>query len=51
MRVVDALSAEVHGRGKACVMVTHDERMAQRADRIIEFRDGQVLSDSGARAV
>lgn len=45
MRVVDALAREVHSRDKACIMVTHDERMAQRADRLIEFRDGQVLSD------
>lgn len=44
-RIVDALSNEVHDRDKACIMVTHDERMAQRADRLIEFRDGQVLSD------
>jgi putative ABC transport system ATP-binding protein len=45
MRVVDALAREVHERNKACIMVTHDERMAQRADRLVEFRDGQVLSD------
>lgn len=45
IRVVDALANEVHGLNKACIMVTHDERMAQRADRIIEFRDGRVLSD------
>jgi putative ABC transport system ATP-binding protein len=42
-RVVDALKAEVHGRNKACIMVTHDERMAARADETIEFRDGRVL--------
>lgn len=44
MRVVDALKQEIHGRSKACVMVTHDERMARRADRLIEFRDGRLLS-------
>lgn len=44
-RIVDALSSEVHDRNKACIMVTHDERMARRADRLIDFRDGQVLSD------
>ncbi|MCK9486469.1 MAG: ABC transporter ATP-binding protein [Dehalococcoidia bacterium] len=44
-RVVDALAAEVSGRNKACLMVTHDERMAARADRLIEFRDGRILND------
>ena len=43
-RVVDALKQEIHGRSKACIMVTHDERMARRADRLIEFRDGRLLS-------
>jgi len=45
LRVVDALKREVHQRDKACIMVTHDERMAAEADRIIEFRDGEVLAD------
>ncbi|MGF1570490.1 MAG: ABC transporter ATP-binding protein [Nodosilinea sp.] len=31
--------------GMTVVMVTHDEAVAQRCDRIITFRDGQVLSD------
>jgi putative ABC transport system ATP-binding protein len=44
-RVVDSLAEEVHRRGKACIMVTHDDRMAARADRIIEFRDGRLTDD------
>jgi putative ABC transport system ATP-binding protein len=44
-RVVDSLAAEVHGRDKACIMVTHDERMARRADRTIEFRDGLLVTE------
>jgi putative ABC transport system ATP-binding protein len=49
-RVVEALANEVHVRHKACIMVTHDERMAQRADRLVEFRDGQVLADGAPAA-
>ncbi len=41
-RVVDSLAAEVHDRNKACIMVTHDDRMAARADRLLEFRDGRL---------
>ena len=48
-RVVDALLSEVHLRDKACIMVTHDDRMAQRADRLVEIRDGSVLSDRPLR--
>jgi putative ABC transport system ATP-binding protein len=44
-KVVDALVREVHGRRKACVMVTHDTRMAERADRIVEIRDGRISSE------
>lgn len=45
-RVVDALAEEVRGRNKACLMVTHDERMAARAGRLIEFRDGRIRHDA-----
>ena len=45
-RVVDALLSEVHQRDKACIMVTHDDRMARRADRLIEIRDGRILTDT-----
>lgn len=44
-RVVDALLSEVHSRDKACIMVTHDDRMARRADRLVEIRDGRILDD------
>ena len=47
-RVVGALSEEVRDRDKACFMVTHDERMAAHANRVVEFRDGKVLSHPSA---
>ena len=36
------LSAACH-RGVAAVVVTHDERLASWADRIVVLRDGRVL--------
>jgi ABC-type lipoprotein export system ATPase subunit len=40
--VLDALG-EVRDRGSAVVVVTHSERVAERADRIVEVRDGMVV--------
>ena len=32
--------------GKTIILITHDQEVAQHADRIISIRDGQVASDS-----
>ena len=44
--ILDGLNA----RGVTIVMVTHDEKVASRARRIITMRDGQVDSDQRAAA-
>ncbi|HDI74135.1 MAG TPA: ABC transporter ATP-binding protein [Candidatus Korarchaeota archaeon] len=31
--------------GKTVVMVTHDQRMAEKADRIVKIRDGMILGE------
>ena len=40
------LFGELHAGGMTVVVVTHDPRVAKFADRVIEFSDGEVLSDT-----
>ena len=46
--VLDILK-ELHGDGHTVIIVTHDMDVAAHADRIIEMRDGLVLSDKATR--
>ncbi len=36
---------ELHAEGKTIVMVTHDDDLAHRAQRIIRFLDGEIVSN------
>jgi putative ABC transport system ATP-binding protein len=40
-----ALLSELHTQGSTIVMVTHDEKNAEYAQRIIHFRDGMIETD------
>ncbi|MHC8492232.1 MacB family efflux pump subunit [Thalassospira sp. SM2505] len=40
---------ELHRDGHTVIMVTHDMEVASHADRIVEIRDGLVLSDKRCR--
>ncbi|QXC53172.1 MacB family efflux pump subunit (plasmid) [Agrobacterium salinitolerans] len=48
--VLDILK-ELHGEGHTVIMVTHDMQVAANADRIIEIRDGRIVSDQRTRDV
>ena len=47
---VFAMFEELIRRGKTIVMVTHDEQLAQRASRIIEISDGQIVNSGTTKA-
>ncbi|MFP3649208.1 macrolide ABC transporter permease/ATP-binding protein MacB, partial [Paraburkholderia sp. SIMBA_054] len=37
---------ELNREGRTIVIVTHDRQVAARAQRIIEIRDGEIISDT-----
>ncbi|WP_249597446.1 ABC transporter ATP-binding protein [Peribacillus frigoritolerans] len=44
--VVEMLAHEVKSRNKAAIMVTHDERMLDLCDRVVNITDGKVFGRS-----
>ena len=47
---VMSLMSELWGQGRTLVVVTHDKTLAKRAGRIVEIRDGLVVTDQRAVA-
>jgi putative ABC transport system ATP-binding protein len=49
MTVVDLLKQLGRARGTTTVMVTHDARILDRADRIVTLEDGRIVADTAPR--
>ncbi|GAA5107378.1 MacB family efflux pump subunit [Bartonella jaculi] len=47
LRILD----ELHQEGRTIIIVTHDMQVAERADRIIEISDGEIIADNVSKAV
>ncbi|MFD1360946.1 ABC transporter ATP-binding protein [Lentibacillus salinarum] len=47
--VVELIAAEIHERGKAGIMVTHDERVLDVCDRVLMIKDGQLVETETIR--
>tara|TARA_R110000824_G_scaffold7892_4_gene35827 strand:+ start:51450 stop:53489 length:2040 start_codon:yes stop_codon:yes gene_type:complete len=48
IEVMELLEDLAH-KGHTVILITHDQEVAAHAERIIEFRDGEVVSDSGPK--
>ena len=44
------LLEDLNRRGHTVILITHDAKVAQRASRVVEMRDGDIVSDSGVAA-
>ena len=49
--MMDLIGELVHSQGVAAVVTTHDPRMAERADRILEIHDGRLVTRRGRHAI
>ncbi|HAI51691.1 MAG TPA: hypothetical protein DCL99_00155, partial [Firmicutes bacterium] len=45
------LFAQLHQEGNTLLVITHNQSVAQEAQRIIELLDGRITSDSGQQGV
>jgi putative ABC transport system ATP-binding protein len=50
-KVVRLIRDEMKARGTSAVIVTHDERITQYADRTINIEDGRIVNESNHRAM
>ncbi len=44
---VMALLEDLARKGHTVILITHDAEVARHADRIVEFKDGEIVSDTG----
>ncbi|MFN0265040.1 ABC transporter ATP-binding protein [Tepidamorphus sp. 3E244] len=47
-QIVDLLFAAHRDRGTTLMLVTHDESLADKCDRVIRMADGEIISQTGA---
>ena len=45
-----ALLAELHGRGRTIVLITHEQNVAARAPRRVAILDGRITEDTAVAA-
>ncbi|MGZ8226645.1 MAG: MacB family efflux pump subunit [Methylococcaceae bacterium] len=48
---VMTLLRDLHAEGRTILLITHDEKVAANAERIISLCDGKIVSDTGVKRV
>lgn len=48
-REIMQILKELHQDGRTVILITHDNEIAEQADRVIKIKDGQIESDSAAK--
>jgi putative ABC transport system ATP-binding protein len=48
-QVVQTLADLVHEQGRAAIMVTHDLRLVEYVDRVLQMLDGELVREVSAR--
>lgn len=43
------LMKQLHAEGRTIILITHDEQVAQHAERVIRIQDGKILSEEGVQ--
>jgi putative ABC transport system ATP-binding protein len=46
--VIDLIFALGHRHGTTLVLVTHDERLADRCERVVRMADGRISGDTAS---
>jgi putative ABC transport system ATP-binding protein len=49
-QVVETFAGLIHEQNRACIMVTHDLRMVEFVDRVLQMRDGKLVQIYSSRA-
>jgi putative ABC transport system ATP-binding protein len=49
-QVVETFANLIHEQNRAGIMVTHDLRLTQYVDRVVQMRDGQIAEAADHRA-
>lgn len=45
-REIMQILRELHSEGRTVILITHDNEIAEQADRVIKIRDGKIVSDT-----
>jgi putative ABC transport system ATP-binding protein len=48
--IIDLIFNEAGKLGSTLILITHDDKLAARCDRVLRIEDGRIIGDTGDRA-